>query len=467
MKTALRIAAVLALLSAVAGAQDWVRFRGPNGTGVSAATGLPSEFGPAKNLLWKAAVPFGRSSPVVAGDRIFLTATAGEQLITLALDRTSGRMLWRREVKRAHANAIYKANDGASPSPATDGKNVYVFFPDLGLISYDAAGKERWRLPLGPFDTFYGMSSSTILSGDTVLQVCDARARPFIVAVDAKSGKVRWRRERTSDVRYEAYASPVLYEPKGGPPQLVVLGANRVDAFAVTTGAPVWWVKGLAFYPVASPVISDDVLVASTYGSDAPEGPTFDDFLSHDSNKDGVLSREEFKRAGELYDHFPGLDTNHDGLMTRAEWDFFRNAGVGGYGMVAVKLGGRGDISSAEIWREKKMYPVMPTPLFYNGVLYVVRTGGIVVSFNPRTGETYKAGRSEKALGEYSSSPVGVDGKVVMISEAGMLTVLKAQPQWEVLGVSDLGEECYATPAFAGGAMLVRTREALYSFGKK
>jgi len=460
--------AVSAFVAASAPAQDWTRFRGPNGMGVSNATGLPSEFGPEKNVQWKTAVPFGRSSPVISGDKLFLTATAGEKLITLALDRKSGKTLWRTELERTHKQSIYKANDGASPSPVTDGKNVYAFFPDLGLVSFDAKGKERWRLELGPFDTFYGMSSSPILSGDTVLLVCDARGKPFIVAADAATGKVRWRNART-EVHFEGYTTPILYQPPGEPAQLVVLGANRVDSFAVSNGERVWWVGGLAFYPVGSPVIANGMLVASTYGTDAPEGPTFDDFLKADADKDGQLTREELKGIPEMHEHFPGMDLNNNGFLERAEWDDYRNgSAVGKHGLVGINLGGRGDLSEkAIVWNEKKTYPSMPTPLVYNDVLYIVKTGGIIGAFNPATGEALKIGRSEKALGEYFASPVAADGKIIFASENGAVTVLKAQPQWEVLAVNDLGEECFATPAIAGKSIFVRTRGTLYSFGLK
>lgn len=469
MRKLTRLLALSVVLPALtAHAQDWSRFRGPNGSGVAKATGLPAEFGPEKNVLWKTAVPFGRSSPVIAGGRIYLTATEGEKLITMALDRKSGKTRWRTEISRTHNKPIYKANDGASPSPVTDGKNVYAFFPDLGLVSFDAKGKERWRLPLGSFDTFYGMSSSPILAGDTVLLVCDARGKPFIVAADAATGKVRWRQER-SEVRFEGYASPILYEPKGEPAQLVVLGANRIDAFSVASGARLWWVRGLAFYPVASPVIEKGVLVAATYGTDAPEGPTYDEFLKSDGNKDGQLSRDELKAMAEMYEHFAGLDTNNDGLMERAEWDAFRNGSAGGkYGLVGIKLGGRGDLTdSAIVWNEKKTYPSMPTPLIYNDVLYIVKTGGIIATMNPESGKPLKVERNKDAMGEYYSSPVAADNKVVFINEAGKATVVKAQPQWEILAVNDLGDECFATPAIAGNAIYVRTRGTLFSFGKK
>ena len=154
---------------------EWPQFRGPNGTGVAEGFALPAEFSAAKNVVWKTPVPFARSSPVVTADRVFLTATEGDKLSTFALDRKTGKVLWRRDVVRARHMPIYKANDGASPSPVSDGKNVFVFFAELGLISYGPDGKERWRVPLGPFNSFYGMGGSPVLAGNTLVMVCDQR----------------------------------------------------------------------------------------------------------------------------------------------------------------------------------------------------------------------------------------------------------------------------------------------------
>lgn len=463
----LLVATVLFAVGGSAAAQEWPRFRGPNGSGVSTSTGLPAEFGPAKNVVWKTAVPFGRSSPVVAGERIYLTASDGQNLIVLCLKRADGSILWRREVTRARTTPIYKANDAASPSPVTDGKNVYAFFPDLGLISFDAKGKERWRAPLGPFNSFYGLAASPILAGNTLLMLCDARTNPFLIAVDAGTGKTRWRVER-KDTRFEGYATPVLYEPKGGPAQVIVLGANRLDAYSVKSGEHLWWLGGLGYFPVASPVVQGDLLIANTYGSDAPEGPTFDEFLKSDADKNGRLSREEMKSSAEMYEHFNGVDVNMDGYVTREEWDAMRNGAVGEYGMVAARLGGRGDVTkSAVVWRDKKVYNSMPSLLVYNDVLYVSKNAGIIAAFNPASGAPLKVERPKDPPGEYFASPVAADGKVYFVGSSGKIVVLKAGPQWEFLAINDMAEECEATPAIAGSRLFIRTKSALYSFGAK
>jgi outer membrane protein assembly factor BamB len=308
------IAAAALLFTNISAAQDWPRFRGPNGSGVSDTTGLPAEFGPTKDLLWKTAVPFGRSSPVIAGNRVFMTSSEGDKLIVMCLERTSGRILWRREIARMRATPVYKANDPASPSPVTDGKNVYAFFADLGLISFAADGKERWRMPLCPFDTFYGLGASPVLAGDMVLLLCDTRTNAFLLAVEARSGRVRWRVER-KETLVEGYASPVLWEAKGQPAQVIVLGTHRIDAYTLDKGERVWWVRGLASMPIGSPVLGNGLVHASTWGSDTPAGPTFDEWLKSDKNGDGRLSPEEVKP----FDEFGFVDRNSDGFIERAE----------------------------------------------------------------------------------------------------------------------------------------------------
>lgn len=469
---------VAALLAAIpAAAQEWPRFRGPNGSGVAAGNkSVPAEFGPAKNLLWKTAVPFGRSSPVIAGKNIYITASEGEKLVVMALDRASGRIRWRREIQRAHKTPVYKFNDAAAPTPAADAKNVYAFFADFGLIAFDANGKEKWRVPLGPFDTFYGLAASPILHSDTVLLLCDTRKSPFLLALDAKTGKHRWRVARP-ETKLESYATPVIWQPRGQPAQVVVLGSQRLDAYNVASGERVWWLRGLASLPIGSPIVyqragsadaADGVLVASTYGADTPPGPSFDEWLKSDSDGDGRISEPEVRKTFAQFDEFGAIDVNSDGYITRNEWDNLRNAALGNYGLVAVRLGGaKNDVSAAGFaWHNKKASTFVPSPLAYVGLLYVVKSGGIIEAIDAANGEMVKAGRSKEALGEYYASPVAADGKIFFVSEEGKVTVVRAGRDWEILSVNALREEIYATPAIADGRIFIRTRNALYSFGE-
>ena len=442
---------------------EWTQFRGPNGTGVAEGSALPAEFSATKNVAWKTSVPFARSSPVVTSDRVFLTATEGDKLVTLALDRQTGKVLWRRDVVRARHMPMYKANDGASPSPVSDGKNVFVFFAELGLISYGPDGKERWRVPLGPFNSFYGMGGSPVLAGNTLVMVCDQRADSYIVAIDARNGKELWRKSRSN---YEAYSTPGIYRPKDGPAQVIVAGSQSVDGYSLDKGERLWWVTKIGSYPKGVPVFGTDMVYVVADGGDDPFLPPFDETLKADTNKDQKIQREEMKANADAYDHFGWLDSNNDGSIERAEYDFVRNSTIGGHGVTAVRLTGRGDLTTSNVvWRVKKAYPSIPSPLIYRDVMYLMKEGGIVSSLNPSSGEVLKQGRTPDALEEYYASPVAADGKIYMVSASGKVTVLKAGAQWEILAMNDLDEEVWATPAIAGNNLYIRTRNALYSFG--
>ena len=197
--------------------EDWTRFRGNNGVGTSASKGLPAEFGPDKNKLWEAEVPFGRSSPVVAGNRIYLTATDDGKFVTMALDRKTGKTLWSNSVKPSRSDEFHSATDSATTTPVTDGKNVYVFFQEFGLVAYDKNGKERWKYEMGPFRNFYSIAASPVLSGNMLYMLCDQAEGSFLVALDKSSGKEKWRRNRPG--RLESYTTPILYPAKARSPR--------------------------------------------------------------------------------------------------------------------------------------------------------------------------------------------------------------------------------------------------------
>jgi len=444
--------------------REWRQFRGPNGTGVAEGFALPAEFSAKKNQVWKTTVPFARSSPVVTSDRIFITASESDKLITLALDRKTGKVMWRRDVARARHMPIYRANDPASPSPVSDGKNLFAFFAELGLIAYGPDGTELWRVPLGPFNSFYGMGGSPVLSGNTLIMVCDQRENSFIIAVDTRNGKVLWNQPRKN---FEGYSTPAIYKPKDGPAQVLVLGSNTLDAYSLDKGERLWWITKVGSYPKGVPVLGTDMVYVVGEGGDSPFLPPFDESLKkYDKDNDQRLQREEMKAQAEAYEHFGWLDGNTDGYIDRAEWEFVSNSTVSGHGLTAVRLGGQGDLTATNVvWRIQKSYPNIPAPLIYQGVMYLMKEGGIVTSLNPSSGEVFKMGRTPGALEDYYASPVAADGKIFMVSASGKVTVIKAGAQWEILATNDLGEECWATPAIAGNNIYIRTRDAMYSFG--
>ena len=469
-RNAVRALLFLSLLAVAAAYGQWPQFRGPNGSGVDYATGYPAVFSPSKNVAWKSAVPYGQSSPVVANAHVYLTASEGDRLLTICLDAKSGRELWRREIRRERSAKIYHANDPASPTPAADASGVVVFFADFGLAAYTPEGKDLWTIPLGPFKNFYGMASSPILAGNLLVMVCDQQSGSFVMAVDRKTGRLRWKTERAGAT--VGWTTPIVFRPAGGAgqEQLIVLGSNRLDGYSLETGKSRWWMPLGSMGGLGTPVVSGDMVVVSTLGASEPWMPAFEGTLEkYDKDKDGRLSLKEFSADKELGEHFGWIDTNSDNIVTAAEWNEARTLALGEYGAVAIrpeKAHGRLD-PNAVLWRFKKNLPFIPAPLVYQGVMYMVKDGGIITSLDPSTGRPLKEGRSREALGEYYASPVAADNKVFLASGEGKITVLKAAGQWQLLGVNDLGEEIHATPALVDGRIYVRTRNSMYCFSEK
>ena len=447
---------------------QWPQFRGPNGSGVDSATGYPVAFSPTSNVVWKIAAPYAQSSPVVAGDRVYLTASEGGRLLTIALDTATGREVWRRDLKPARSHKIYKANDPASPSPAADADGVVVFFADFGLAAYTRDGKDRWTVPLGPFKSFYGMGASPIVAGDVVVLVCDQASGSFVIAVDRKTGKPLWRKDRPGTV--DAYSTPMVFRPPAGPAQLIVIGTTRLEAYSLDTGDQRWWMPVGSAGAMGTAVASGDTLFVATVGSDEPFMPPFADAVGkYDKDKDGRISQQEFSVDKDFAEHFGFLDLSGDGYLTAQEWNEMRELGRGEYGAIAIKPDGlKGKVEPASVlWRFKKNLPYIPAPLIYKNVFYMVKDGGIITSLDAETGRPLKEGRTEQAIGEYHASPVAADDKIFLANVDGKITVLKASGQWEILGVNDIGEEIHATPALSGGRIYVRTRSAVYCFGAK
>jgi outer membrane protein assembly factor BamB len=454
-------------------AADWPQFRGPNATGVSADTNLPVEFGPEQNVVWKTTVPLGHSSPAIAATRIFLTAFEGETLLTLALDRATGRMLWRREAPRPRKQVIERPAHGpASASPVTDGQNAYVFFQDFGLLAYGPDGNELWRMPLGPFNNPFGHGSSPILSGDTLFMVCDQDVGSFLLAVDKGSGRVLWRTERPHAQR--GYATPVLYRPPNGGLQVIVAGSYRLSGYDAATGKEAWWVRRLPWQIKPTPVVAGDVVYFLTYSGESDPGeqenvPSFEEALAKlDTNKDGKLSKDEIvdPKIKARFDEY--LDLDDTGYLEERDWKQFQERRLGENALRAYKLGGEGDLTESNfLWKNARSLPNVPSPLVYRGVLYTLKEGGILTSYDPKTGEIGKQARLPGALGTYFSSPVAADGKIYAINEEGKAAVIRAGAQWDVIRVNDLGDGCKATPAIAGGRIYVRTDATLYCFAGK
>jgi outer membrane protein assembly factor BamB len=467
----LAVAAACALLVASVSAdspdrEGWSRFRGPNGSGISTSTRLPSEFGPDTNVVWKTELPFGHSSPALTRERIFLTAARGEKLVTICLDRRSGKILWEREAPRARAEKLDTRNGPAGPTPATDGTNVYVFFADFGLLSYDMTGKERWRLPLGPFNNLYGMGASPVLVDDAVVLACDQNTGSFILSVAQRDGRVRWKTARPE--AHSGHSTPILYKPAGGATQIIVPGSFMLTAYAPSSGEKLWWVGGLSFEMKSTPVVSGDTLYINGFGTPQnqpgahPAIPSFAEIARQYSDPDGKVTFKTLPDGNAR----SWIDLDANGEVSASEWDYYRAAMASDNGMLAIRIGGRGDMTASNVrWKYHKSVPQLPSPLVYGNVLYMVNDGGIVTTLNPENGGEMGQGRLKGAIDRYYASPIAADGKIFMLSETGKIAVLAPGGTLEPTAVSDLKDDIYATPAISDGRMYVRTRGWLYCFG--
>ena len=448
----------------------WPAFRGSNGAGVDLESkGLPVEIAPDRHVVWKVALPPGSSSPVLTRDRVYVSAWETGKLLTIALDRASGRVLWRRELEPARAEARHQLNNAAAATPVTDGVNVYSFFADFGLAAYGPDGNELWRLPLGPFTNLHGMGASPVLAGDRLILLCDQDVGAYIMALDKRTGKQLWRTGRPSVVH--GYATPTLL----GDGQIVVPGSYLLMSYSLKTGAEVWSVRGLTWQIKNSAVAgADGTIYVTGWAPGADEGqsrplPPFETAAAEiDLNKNGRLEAAELNPS--QYKHggsWRAIDLDEDGALDKREWGFYRGRREARNVTMAVRPGNaRGDLTGTHVlWRNEKFVPQVSSPLLYQGVLYLIKDGGILTSLDPKTGAMHKTARIPGALDAYYSSPVAADGKLYIASEKGKLSVIKAGAEWETMHVADFDESIYATPAIDGGRIYLRTADALYCFG--
>lgn len=474
------------LFSAAEGGDWWPQFRGPNGSGVAAeGVRYPAEFGPTRNVVWRTALPSGVSSPCIWKDRIFLTGydKKATKLETLCLGRGDGKILWRQPAPTAKIERVHRVSSPAAPTPATDGERVYVYFGSYGLLCYDFDGKEVWKHALPVPDARYGSGTSPVLAGDRLFLFCLGK-ESYLLAVDARTGKELW---KNTKLRFGAgYASPVV-RAQAGDAEVVVFGPAGVMAFDPKDGAERWWVGGMMAQAVPTPVLADGVLYVSAQvpGGDPDNRmklPAFDDLLKkYDKDQDGQLTPAEIPRDVIIYsrgspdgaddirlkDVIGMADANKDGKISRFEWLAANTmASLISNSLVAVRPGGRGDAANSHVaWRQKLSLPEIPSPLVYQGRLYLIRNGGLLTCCDSKTGKTLYQERVG-STGQYYASPVAGDGKIYLVSTAGAVTVVRAGEKFEVAARNDLGESVMATPALLDGKIYLRTDSHLYAFGE-
>ena len=460
---------VLVLAAALtASASEWLQFRGPNAAGLGVAGEPPERLDPDKNLLWKTPLPLGHSSPVLTEDRIFLTAVDEGRLFTIALDRATGKILWKREAPRPRQERTHKVNNAAASSPVSDGSDVYVFFGDYGVLAYTSGGDQLWKLPLGPFHNQMGMSASPILVDGKLILVLDDDRQSSMVALDPSNGEMLWRADRSEFTR--SFGTPVVHRSAQGPAEIIVPGAFQLAGYAVDTGEKLWWARGLCWQPKAVAALGEDRVYAHCWaaGGDRPPEKTYPDFAAGlaelDADKDGGISKTEL--YPELQGKFNSFDLDKDKLLGERDWSYLQSKTSSQNALMAVRLGGRGDVTETHVeWIHRKSLPNVASPLVYDGVVYLAKDGGIVSALDANTGEVLKMGRLPNAMDKYFASPVAAAGRVYFLDAAGTLTVVRAGAEWSVLQTLPLGEGGNATPALVDGRVYIRTHENLYCFG--
>ena len=388
-------------------AQEWTRFRGPNGSGISQAKTIPTKWSD-NDINWKMELPgTGHSSPVLWGDKVFLTSCdepAG-QFYVLCLDANNGRKLWQKDYAFApHPKHDY--NSFASSSPTVDAERVYLFRtgPEGSvLFALDHSGNPVWEKDLGKVETHHGSGSSPILFNDMVVMSNDQDADSFLMAADSRTGETRWKTPRVSDG--SNYSTPCVYDAGNGKPLLIFTSkAQGISAVAPDTGNVLWELKEMFDKRcVASPIVASKLIVASC------------------------------------------------------------GSGGGGNYVVAVRPGAAQMESPFErAYSIRRSAPYVPTSICVGDRLFLWSDGGILSCVQVETGE---AKWQERVGGNYFGSPVCVDGRLFCATAEGEIVVASASGEFEVLARNALDEPIYSTPAVANGRMFIHTAHHLISVG--
>lgn len=404
----LTVSLVLACAAAVQ-AENWARFRGPNGAGIAADKDIPVQWDKT-NILWKTPIPgMGNSSPVVWEDRIFLHSAKpdGSERLLICLN-TDGKILWTKSVAGSLARTHLR-NTMASSTPATDGERVYVLFWDGNnqtIHAYDFQGELMWSQPLGPYKSQHGAGHSPIVVKGLVILNNDQDGDAKLLALDATTGKPVWEAARTP---FRAcYSTPFLRQRADGSEELIVTTTAGITAYDPKNGAEHWsWTWAF----------------------------------------DGMPLRTV------------GSAIAHNGAIYAISGD-----GSGARHMVAVKAGDKGDVTQTNLmWENKRTLPYVPSLLAKGDHIYFTNDRGIAGCCDAKTGEIVW---SERLGGGFTASPVMIDGNIYAISEDGNVFVFPAEPEFKQLARNQLGEGVMASPAVSNNRLYIRGKEHLFCIGK-
>lgn len=395
-----------------ANAEDWTRFRGPNGQGVSAEVGLPTKWSANDNVVWKTPIPGSAwSSPIILGDQIFLTTATEEGAAgrILCVNRRSGEVDWNVEVHRQELGDKRKENSYATPTPVTDGKRVYAVFADGAIVAVDLTGKPLWKNTDVKFHSLHGLSASPLLVGDQLVMPFDGNSREdrrigwkepwgeaVLLSLDTATGKTRWRGERGAS--RVAHVSPILIEDGK---QIVSAAGDCVQGFDAQSGKRIWTVYSQGEGVTPSPVVGEGLIFTSS-GFEAPT-------------------------------------------------------------IRAIRPGGQGDVTESHIeWEQKRGVPAMVSFLHVRPWLYSITRDNILYCMTAATGEILWQRRLK---GTYSASPILADGKIYISSEDGVTLVLRPGPKYDEVAVNELDDPILASMAVSDGHLYVRTAKNLFCLG--
>lgn len=386
-----------------AAAEDWPQWRGPRLDGTSTEANIPTHWSPTENIRWKTPIPGkGHSSPIVWGDRVFVTTCLEDQQkrMLLCVDRVSGTVLWQKEVLKSPLEHKNKLNSYASATPATDGKHVWVAFfqiPKIELACYDLEGNEVWRKSPGEFHSVHGFCSSPVLYHDLVILNCDQDSQAAcIAAFDRNTGEEKWRTPRPNQTR--SYCTPIICDVAGRE-QLMLSGSKCVASYDPLTGKQLWIMDGPTEQFVASPVVTDGVV--------------------------------------------------------------FITGGFPTYHLVVINPDGEGNITNSRVlWHEHgSVASYVPSPIAASDWFFVCSDGGLASCWDAKSGNQLWKHR----LGQHhSASPISAGGNLYFTSDSGDTYVFKAVPKFELVSQNPLGEEVRASPAVSHGELFIRGMQNLF-----
>jgi len=450
--------------------EDWPQFRGPNCSGVSVKGRPPVQISTSNSVVWTANVPWSPSSPCVSGNKIFLTTFSDGQLQTCCYAASNGALLWSRPIQPAKLELFHNSEGSpAAATPAVDGRHVVSYFGSFGLIAYDFKGKELWRhaLPVAMSGGSFGSGTSPIIFQGRVILNRDQDQNSSLLALDIATGKTVWETSRAD--AHGSFGTPIIWHNNGAD-EVVAPGSVRLKAYDIKNGLEKWTVDGVPGLACTTPITGEGLLFFAGWSpgkSDSPR-PSWQAFLGqHDKNGDGEITLDEVDAPSR--DFLRGLDVNHDGKITKMDYDLVAaNDAKAENVLLAIQPGGHGNISQSHVaWKATRGLPYVPSPLFYDGRVYILRDGGLISSFDAKTGKAFYQQERLEATDKYYASPVAADGHIYIVSVPGRLTIVKAGgDKPEILHQANFGERIFATPALAGSRLYLRTQTKLYAFGK-